>query len=84
MHIERTEFVSLPDPAVRATALVAGEVDYLEYAPLDFVERFQRDRNLVVMERPGLGQIMGAMLINNTQPPFNNAAVRRALLLSVN
>lgn len=84
VHIETTEFVSLPDPSVRATALVAGEVDYLEYAPLDFVERFQRDRNLVVMERPGLGQIMGAMLINNAQPPFDNLAARRALRLAVN
>ena len=84
VHFERTEFVSLPDPSMRATALQAGEVDYLEYAPLDYVERYQRDRNLVVMPRPGLSQIMGAMLINNIQPPFNNLAARRALLLAVN
>ena len=83
VHVERAEFVSLPDPAVRANALVAGEVDYLEYAPLDFVERFQRNRNLVVAPRDGLGQIMGGLIINNQQPPFNNPGARRALQLAL-
>lgn len=83
VHIERAEFVSLPDAAVRASALQAGEVDYLEYSPLDFVERFQRNRNLVVMPRTGLGEIMGGLIVNNLQPPFNNRGVRRALQLAL-
>jgi peptide/nickel transport system substrate-binding protein len=77
--VERVEFVTLPDVSLRAAAITQGEVDYLEYAPFDYLPRFKRDRNLVISEAGGISQIMGGVSINHYLPPFNNLVMRRAL-----
>jgi peptide/nickel transport system substrate-binding protein len=77
--VERVEFVTLPDVSLRAAALTQGEVDYLEYAPFDYLPRFTRDRNLVISQAGGISQIMGGVSINHYLPPFNNIVMRRAV-----
>lgn len=79
VRVERAEFINISDPATRAAALQNGEVDYLEYAPLDFLPVLQRDKNLVIAKPGGIAQIMGAVALNHAQPPFNNILVRKAL-----
>ncbi|MBO1075884.1 ABC transporter substrate-binding protein [Roseomonas marmotae] len=79
VHVERAEFINIGDPATRAAALRNGEVDYLEYAPLDFLPVLQRDRNLTLAKPGGIAQIMGGLALNHAQPPFNNLKVRQAL-----
>lgn len=83
VHIERAEFVSLPDSTTRVAALQTGEIDYLERVPLDFVERLRRDRNLVVTPGMGPAQIFGVLTLNHTQPPFNDIRARRALQAAI-
>lgn len=83
VHTERVEFVNISDPATRAAALQNGEVDYLEYAPLDFLPILQRDRNLVIARPGGIAQIMGGLVLNHAQPPFNNLKVRQALQMAM-
>ena len=77
--IERVELISLPDPATRVTALQAGEADYLELVPTDYVALLRRDRNITLVNPPPRAQIFGVVAINHAQPPFNNLLVRRAL-----
>ena len=77
--MERVEFLTMPDISLRAAALTQGEVDYLEYAPFDYLPRFQRDRNIVIAKPGGIAQIVGGVSINFNQPPFDNIAMRRAL-----
>jgi peptide/nickel transport system substrate-binding protein len=79
VRVERVDFVSLPDHSTKVSALLAGEIDYLEYAPLDFVAMLRRDRNIVVTTPRPLAQSMGGFQINHTQPPFNDVRIRRAL-----
>jgi peptide/nickel transport system substrate-binding protein len=79
VHVERAEFINIADPATRAAALQNGEVDYLEYAPLDFLPILGRDRNLQLARPGGIAQIMGGVALNHAQPPFNNLKVRQAL-----
>ncbi|HEY0184134.1 MAG TPA: ABC transporter substrate-binding protein [Rhodopila sp.] len=76
---EQVEFVNLADPGLRAAALQTGEVDYLEYGPIDYLTQFRKDPNLVVAQAGGIAQIMGAVSINHKQPPFDNVLMRRAL-----
>ena len=76
---EEVQFINMTDPGLRAAALQQGEVDYLEYAPFDFLPRFRKDANLTVAKAGGIAQIMGAISINHQQPPFNNVLMRQAL-----
>jgi peptide/nickel transport system substrate-binding protein len=83
VHVERAEFININDPATRAAALQNGEVDYLEYAPLDFLPVLSRDRNLTIAKPGGIAQIMGGLALNHAQPPFNNLKVRQALQMAM-
>jgi peptide/nickel transport system substrate-binding protein len=78
-HIERVEFVTLPDISLRAAALTRGEVDYLEYGPIDYLSIFRRDRNLVIAKPGGIAHIIGGVSINHHLPPFDRLPMRRAL-----
>ena len=59
-------------------ALHAGEVDWWELPPSDLVEQLLRDRGVTVI--PQYATAMGILRFNHLHPPFNNVAVRRALL----
>jgi peptide/nickel transport system substrate-binding protein len=78
-HFERIDFVSLPDFSTRVAALQAGEVDYLEFVPTDFITRLQRDRSVRLINPRPIAQMMGAMAVNHIHPPFDKPAIRHAL-----
>ena len=78
VHFDRVDFVSVPDPATKVAALTQGEIDYIQYTPMDFVPRLMRDRNIRVVTDRGMAQFMGAIRLNHTQPPFNNQLAREA------
>ena len=84
VHFDRAEFVSIPDHSTKVAALQAGEIDYIERVPLDFIELLRSDRRVVVTKGLGGGQIMGVLTLNHTQPPFNNVLIRRALQQAIN
>ncbi len=77
--VEQVEMITMPDIALRATSLQQGEVDYLEYAPIDNLPLMRRDRNIVISEARGQAEMMYAVSINHALPPFDNVLVRRAL-----
>lgn len=77
--VDRVEMITMPDIALRAVSLQQNEVDYLEYAPVDNLPRFRRDRNIVISEAKGQVEMMYGVSINFNQPPFDNVLVRRAL-----
>lgn len=78
VKVERAELLTMPELATRASALQTDEVDYLEYAPFDFIPRFTANKDIVVAKASGLAQIVAALSINHQQPPFDNVLVRRA------
>ncbi len=83
VHVDRVDIVSLPDASTRVAALQQGEIDWLERAPLDFVARMRRDRNLVVTPGTGRSSIFGVLTLNHAQPPFNNPAIRQAAQMAI-
>jgi peptide/nickel transport system substrate-binding protein len=79
-HFDRVEWLTL-DPFSAMAALHAGEVDWWELPPSDLLERLARDRNITVV--PQFDTAMGMLRFNHLHPPFDNIAVRRALLSAV-
>jgi peptide/nickel transport system substrate-binding protein len=80
-YLEQVEFRFFTDPAGRATALEAGDVDVMgELPPLD-AARLRKDSRFVIIPVPVPGQSLG-MILNTQRPPLDDIRVRRALLLA--
>jgi len=79
-HFDRVEWLTLDSFSAMA-ALQAGEIDWWELPPGDLLEQLARDRDLTVISQ--YATAMGVLRFNHLHPPFNNVAVRRALLGAV-
>ncbi len=82
-HFDRVEWHTIPDPATASAALQSGEVDWWDQATADLLPVLRRNANIVVNVRTTVAS-MGMLRPNQTQPPFNNPAVRRAVLGAIN
>jgi peptide/nickel transport system substrate-binding protein len=82
-HFERVEFRVMTDAGTAAAALQAGEVDWYEQVAPDLRPILARHRDITV-ERIDAGGLMASLRFNHLHPPFDNPAVRRALLHSIN
>ncbi|MFC3127303.1 ABC transporter substrate-binding protein [Pseudoroseomonas globiformis] len=82
VHFERVEWIVMPDVSAAAGALQAGEADWWETPSPDLVPLLKRNRNVrvEVKDRQGLTPILR---FNCIQPPFDNVALRRAVLGAV-
>jgi len=81
-HFDRIEWITIPDPATAAAALQAGEVDWWELPPNDLLATLARNPNLLMARSP-MQTAIGIMRFNQLFPPFDNPAIRRALLGAV-
>ena len=80
--VDRIEWTVISDSATAASAMVNGEQDYWEYPLHDLVPLLKRSRDVVVAQRLSQGTYAGAR-VNHLHPPFDNPAIRRALLLGI-
>lgn len=78
-HVERVEWIAMPDAGTAANALIAGEVDWWENPPVDRQAALRGNR-AVVMEIPDPTGFIGMARFNHLHPPFDRAPIRRALL----
>lgn len=81
-HFRRIEWHVLPDPATAAAALQSGEVDWWERPHPDLQRLLARARDVRREVSDPKGR-MAVMRMNHLHPPFDNAAVRRAVLMGV-
>ena len=82
-HLDRVEWIVMPDGATASAALQAGEVDWWEQAVTDLIPTLRRNRQVEVSTLESSG-FMGFLRMNHLQPPFNNPAIRRAILGAIN
>jgi peptide/nickel transport system substrate-binding protein len=78
-HLDRVEWLVMPDAATAAAALQAGEADWWEQAVTDLVPTLRRNRAIEVINLESAGFI-GFLRFNHLQPPFDNPGIRRAVL----
>ena len=79
VHFDRVEWTTIPDPTTAAQALINNEQDWWDYATADLMGLLARSRGVKVVVQEPSGQI-AILRMNHLQPPFNNPAIRRALL----
>ncbi len=79
---ERVEWAIIPDAATAGAALQRGEVDWWLAANSDLLPRLRADPRLTVRTQDPTG-IIGTMRFNQLHPPFDNPALRRAVLGAV-
>jgi peptide/nickel transport system substrate-binding protein len=82
VHFERVEWSIQPDPATAASALLSGEVDWIDQPLFDLVPMLKRAPQVRVDEADPFG-LIGTIILNHTQPPFDNKKLRQALLLAI-
>jgi peptide/nickel transport system substrate-binding protein len=83
VHFDRVEWNVIPDAATAAAAMRRGEADWWERLDFDLIPAVSKDPNLVVKVIETTGNIY-IMRFNALFPPFDNPAIRRALLGAVN
>jgi peptide/nickel transport system substrate-binding protein len=79
-HFDRVEWLKLDQFSAMA-ALQAGEIDWWEVPLNDQAAALARDSKITVI--PHFATAMGILRFNHLHPPFNNVAVRQALLGAV-
>jgi peptide/nickel transport system substrate-binding protein len=82
VHFERVEWITSPDDGTAAIAMQAGEMDWWELPTVDLQPLLKRTGKIQVEIKDRNGTL-GLLKMNNLQPPFNNPAIRRALLGAV-
>ena len=76
-YLDRIEFKIMKDGITRATALRAGEVDFLNYVPKEMVERLSKDPKIQVLR--GVDTQSVNVSFHNSRKPFDDVRVRQAL-----
>ena len=78
-HMDRIEWTTIDDAATATSALLRGEMDWLQAVSADQVPLLSRNAAVVTEIMEPAGSI-GVMRFNHLHPPFDNPAIRRALL----
>lgn len=81
-HFERVEWQALPEQATAAAALRAGQIDWYEQVQPDLVPQLRRHPDIRIGNANPSG-FNGILRFNHLQAPFNNQAIRRAVLMAV-
>src|SRR5262249_33020275 len=79
VHFDRVEWRVIPDQTTALGALQKGEVDWLEY-PLEDALPGLRDNPGITLQRIGSAGWWGLLRPNHLYPPFDNPAIRCALM----
>ena len=79
VHFDRVEWNVIPDVATAAAAMQRGEADWWEQPSFDLLPVMQREPDLKTFVVEVTGNI-GLFRMNQLFPPFDNPAIRRALL----
>lgn len=82
VHVERVEWVTMPDQMTTVNAFLSGEIDYIQQVPYDLLPMVEGKSNIKVAV---LDKIGGQPLyrFNHLHPPFNNKMIRQAAMHAV-
>jgi peptide/nickel transport system substrate-binding protein len=81
-NFDRVEWMVMPDSAAAAGALQTGEIDWWDLPSPDLLPVLRRTGKIKVEVTDTTGAIP-VLRFNALQPPFNNPAIRRAVLRAI-
>ena len=77
VKVDRVEWLYIPEAVTAAQAIGAGEVDFWENPPSDYVPALQRNPDASIL---AVGSAIGIVRFNHLHAPFDNIKMRQALL----
>lgn len=83
MHFDRVEWRVIPDAATAALAIQNGEIDWYEQVHPDLVASLRKNPGIEIGSANPTG-FNGVLRFNHLHPPFNNLAIRRAVMMAIN
>jgi peptide/nickel transport system substrate-binding protein len=81
--VDRVEWIVLPDPFTKSSAIQRGEVDIIDQLPNDQIPVLEKTASIVLDRTTSLPSI-GYIRPNHLYPPFDNPKARQALAYAVN
>jgi peptide/nickel transport system substrate-binding protein len=84
VHVDHVVLRAMPDQATGANALIAGEIDYMQFLPFDLLDPLAKADGVKLMELGGSDMYQGNFRLNHASGPFADPAVRRVLWKLVN
>jgi peptide/nickel transport system substrate-binding protein len=81
--VDRVEWRVVADQQTAVSALIAGEIDFIEQPSHDLLPLLRNDSNVKLVDWNPLGN-QYAFRFNTTAKPFDNAKIRQALLYAFN
>ena len=81
--IDRVEWIVLPDPFTKSSAIQRGEVDIIDQLPNDQIPVLEKTPGIALDRTSHLAAI-GYIRPNHMYPPFDNPKARQALAMAVN
>lgn len=82
VHVDRVEWIVMPDQQTTLNALQSGEIDYWEDIPADLMPILQSNDDIVVRNLNALGYHT-IMRPNALHAPFDDVRIRRAAIAAV-
>jgi peptide/nickel transport system substrate-binding protein len=82
VHFDRVEFIVNPDIATTAAAIQRGDIDWWEAPSNDILPLLARNSAIQLYNLDPTGA-MACMRLNHLVAPFDNPAIRRALLKAI-
>lgn len=77
--IDELVLKTIHDDSTSASALIAGEIDYMQYLPFDWLDKLGSNADLSIMSLSGVDMFQGNFRLNHASRPFVDPDVRRVL-----
>lgn len=77
--VDRLELIWIPDSQTAVQALIAGEIDFLEAPPTDYLPILEGAEGVKIMKTGAIDSHWGTMRLNHLYPPFDKPEARRAM-----
>ena len=81
-YFDRIEWLEIPDPATRISALVAGEIEWLDDFSADFRKNVEDGPLTTVVSSQSVRQVI--VWPNLDHPPFDSFTARQAVMAGLN
>jgi peptide/nickel transport system substrate-binding protein len=82
VHVDRVEWLMIPDGGTAANALMTGEVDWIEIPLPDLIGNLRKTRGIRTGHLDVYGQIV-ALRPNHVAYPTSSPAIRRAMMAAI-
>jgi len=82
--VDRIELVWIPDAQTSMSALVNGEIDFLENPSIDFLPILEKAKGVKLQKLGKIDSFQGMIRLNHLQPPFDNIKARQAMYYLIN